>query len=295
MIGIKNCIAALLFCNIFCSSSVALAAGYCQPSGELGAVVQDRLLQITHVVKRELEQSGQRVALISRSGLSLQRFNVRYSHAGISLKNSANGAWSVRQLYFACDENRPRIFDQGMTGFVMGAHQPEGGHISIVFLPTAIAQPLEKAALDNAQALRLLGETYSANAYPFSPLYQNCNQWVIELIASAWSDENAQSSRKSPPRELAQQWLKNENYQPTVIQVGWLPLMWVSRIVPWLHADDHPEEDWDAAQYRVSMPESIEAFVRARHPEAQRVEICYTENTVRIHRGWETTRDGCED
>lgn len=302
MIGIRNCVAALLFCNSFAYSPAASAgalsgdaSGYCQPSTDLGAVVQDQLLQVTHTVKRELEQSGHRMALVSRSGLRLQRFDLRYSHAGISLKHNTHGAWSVRQLYFACDENRPRIFDQGMAGFVMGANQPEGGHISIVFLPSEAAQPLENAALDNARALQLLGNTYSANAYPFSPLYQNCNQWVIELMASAWGNLTLQPAQENQLRQSAQQWLQAENYQPSTIQIGWLPLMWVSSIVPWLHTDDHPDEDWNAAQYRVSMPQSIEAFVRTRHPQAQRVEICYTEDTIHIHRGWEALPDGCKD
>ncbi len=282
MIGIKNCALTLWCCSASLSAWAGLSSGYCQPSAELGAEVQDRLLQVTHIVKRELEQSGHRVALISRSGLSLERFAIRYSHAGISLKHSANGAWSVRQLYFACDENRPRIFDQGMAGFVMGANQPEGGRISIVFLPPEAAEPLEHAALDNAHALQLLGTTYSANAYPFSPLYQNCNQWVIELLASAWN----KNRNHQPERVSAQQWLQAENYQPTVIDVGWIPLMWVSSLVPWLHADDHPDTDWNAAVYRVSMPQSIEAFIHARHPQASRVEICYTDTRIHIHRGW---------
>jgi len=126
------------------------------------------------------------VALIARSGLDLSRFGVRYSHAGFSLRASENTPWSVRQLYYACDEQKPRIFDQGMSGFLLGTDNPAVGYVSIVFLPTDEAAELEHAALDNRQALRLLSPTYSANAYPFSVRYQNCNQWVMELIASAW-------------------------------------------------------------------------------------------------------------
>ena len=45
------------------------------------------------------------------------------------------------------------------------------------------AAVIEQAALDKNQALQLLGATYSANAYAFSQKYQNCNQWVAELLA----------------------------------------------------------------------------------------------------------------
>ena len=42
------------------------------------------------IVKAELEKSGQRAALIARSGLDLARFGVRYSHAGVTLKGVEN-------------------------------------------------------------------------------------------------------------------------------------------------------------------------------------------------------------
>ena len=50
-------------------------------------------------------------------------------------------------------------------------------------------------------ALALLGREYSANAYPFSPRYQNCNQWVAELLATAWRPAGAAGWR--PPVEVA--------------------------------------------------------------------------------------------
>ena len=107
----------------------------CDQPERLSPAQKDTLLRFGGIVKEELEKSGQRVALISRSGLDLSRFAMRYSHAGVSLKASENTPWSVRQLYFACDEQRPRIFDQGMSGFVLGLNEPALGYVSIVFLP----------------------------------------------------------------------------------------------------------------------------------------------------------------
>ena len=52
--------------------------------------------------------------------MDLSRFGVRYSHSGVSLKTGDNAPWSVRQLYYACDEERPRLYDQGLAGFVFG-------------------------------------------------------------------------------------------------------------------------------------------------------------------------------
>ena len=166
--------------------SLGASLDFCHGPSEPGAAAQDRLIQVAALVKAELDQSGAQMALVSRSGLALQRLDQRYSHAGVSLKTSDNAPWSVRQLYYACDEQRPRLFDQGMSGFVMGANDPDEGYLSIVLLPDAAAAPIERATRDDTQALKLLGDTYSANAYAFSTRYQNCNQWVAELLAQAW-------------------------------------------------------------------------------------------------------------
>jgi hypothetical protein len=168
-------------------ASLGASLDFCHGPSEPGAAAQDRLIQVAALVKAELDQSGAQMALVSRSGLALQRLDQRYSHAGVSLKTSDNAPWSVRQLYYACDEQRPRLFDQGMSGFVMGANDPDEGYLSIVLLPDAAAAPIERATRDDQQALKLLGDTYSANAFAFSTRYQNCNQWLAELMAGAWA------------------------------------------------------------------------------------------------------------
>jgi hypothetical protein len=271
----------------------AAALRYCDPPMALEAPQKDRLLRFGALVKAELEQSGQGLALIARSGLDLSRFNQRYSHAGFSLKASANAPWSVRQLYYACEERKPRLFDQGIAGFLLGTDDPSIGYVSLVFLPDERSSPLERAALDNRQALHLLGATYSANAYPFDARYQNCNQWVAELLAVAWGLQ-ADEARADDARARAQAWLKTAGYVPTPIQVTSRALMFAGGFVPWLHSDDHPIEDVAQMLYRVSMPASIEAFVQARVPGARRVEFCHTERQIVVHRGWDPIAEGCQ-
>ena len=272
----------------------------CDPPDTLTAAQKDKVFSFGAVIKAELEKSGQRLALISRAGLDLGRFGVRYSHAGFSLKHSPDTPWAVRQLYYACDEKQPHIFDQGMLGFLLGMNEPGLGYISVVLLPEADAAALERAALDKQQALQLLGATYSANAYPFSLQYQNCNQWVVEVLAAARGrllegrpiDADA-APGAAPLRARAQSWLKDQGYIPSVMDVGWRPLMWATAFVPWLHNDDHPAADQALAIYRVSMPAAIENFVRTQVPGAQRLEFCHTERHVVVRRGWAPIAEGC--
>lgn len=234
-----------------------------------------------------LEASGEPVALVSRSGLDLRRFDLRYSHAGLSLKASGNGPWSVRQLYFACDEGRPRLFDQGLSGFLLGIDEADLGYVSIVFLPPEASALLAAAALDNRAALTLLDPHYSANAYAWGLAYQNCNQWVAELMAAAWGDAGAS-------RAEAQRWLRAEAYAPSIVTVHspWVRL--AGRLVPYLHAADHPAEALRAHRYEVTMPDALEAFVRQRYPGATRTEICHRAGRVVVHTGWTPVADGCE-
>ncbi|HET9579291.1 MAG TPA: DUF2145 domain-containing protein [Usitatibacter sp.] len=255
----------------------------------MSATQQDRLLRFAALIKEELDGSGETVALVARSGLDLSRFGVRYSHAGVSLKASDNAPWSVRQLYYACDEQRPRLYDQGLSGFVFGTDDADIGYVWIVLPAGADAATLEGAALDNARALRLLAATYSANAYPFSLRYQNCNQWVAELLAAAWG-----ALDDAPDlRARAQRWLAQRGYEPPAIDLDSHWLMLAVPFVPLVHLDDHPEAELRALQMRTSLPGAIEAFVHERNPGARRIQMCHNGGQAVIRYGWEPIADGC--
>jgi hypothetical protein len=329
------------------------ALQFCDGGPRLNATEQDRLLRVAAIVRDALDASGQRVALIARSGLDLQRFGVRYSHAGISLRASENGPWSVRQLYFACEERRPRLFDQGLAGFLFGTDDPSRGYLSIVLLPAEPAAALERAALDKARGLRLLAPHYSANAHPFALKYQNCNQWVAELLAAAWGgvdavrdaaepedrpDPSGQAGQAEPTEQAglaarkertkpggrrdpsptpeparatasadgdgeaqvrlnrgrAQAWLAAQGYTPPPVGLSSYWLLWAAEFVPWIHMDDHPRKDRFELKIRTSLPAALEAFVHARLPQAQHLELCHDARHVVLHHGWVPLGPGCE-
>ncbi len=247
------------------------------------ATQQDRLLRFAAVVRDALTASGAQAALVSRSGTDLSRFQLRYSHAGIAVAQGLGTPWAVRQLYYACAEGAPRLFDQGMAGFATGSDDATVGFISVLLLPDEAAAPLATAALDNALALRLLNARYSANAYPFSTRFQNCNQWVAELMAAA---EGATT------REAAQAWLQREGYAPEPVRASpWLLV--AGRFVPWLHFGDHPPEQLNAGAVQTSLPTSLETFALARWPTARRVEFCHGPHGVLVRDGGPPLAEGC--
>ncbi|MET0517335.1 MAG: DUF2145 domain-containing protein [Burkholderiaceae bacterium] len=299
MTGLRCRVAALLLVLLAGAGQAARADSlrFCDAPREPDAAQLDRIMRFAALVKGELERSGQDLALIARSGLHLERFGQRYSHAGLSLRASANTPWSVRQLYYACDEGRPRLFDQGISGFLLGSSEPDEGYVALILLPdapdaaadSAAGAALAAAALDDRRALSLLGAAYSANAYPFSTRYQNCNQWLAELMALAWGGRAADDA--ADPRAQAQQWLRRAGYRPTTMQAGaW---MLAGLFVPWVHDRDHPQADLAAGRYRVSMPASLADFVRQQVPGARRIELCHGGTRAVIHQGWDDIAAGC--
>ena len=283
-------VAALVAASLLLPAGSAHAgANFCDRQDRLSAGEQDRLLRFAAVVRTELARNTDAagVALISRSGLDLSRFHIRYSHAALALRSAA-GTWSARQLYFACDEQRPRIFDQGIAGFAMGTDDPAVGYIAIVYVPAPDAAVLAAAARDKQRALHLQAGQYSANAYPWSVRYQNCNQWVIEMLASAWGALTDHADLRTP----AQEWLRSAGYAPAPIAVSPFTML-ASAFVPLVHLNDHPEADRAAGRLQVSLPATIEAFVHQRLPDAERVEVCHNLHQVVVHRGWDPVADGC--
>ncbi len=283
-----------LTCATLGAAGAAQAAGssgssrFCDRGEPLSAAEQDRLLRFAAVLREELAGADEGLALVSRSGLDLSRFAIRYSHAALAWR-SDEGLWSARQLYYACDEGRPRIFDQGLAGFALGTDDPALGYLSIVRLPAEAVAPLRAALLDGARVQHLLAARYSANAYAYSVRYQNCNQWVMEMLAAGWGElaDGAQL------RERAQDWLRAASYQPAPVELGSYWPMLAGYFVPLLHVDDHPRQDRAALQLRVSLPATIETFIRQRFPASTRVELCHDGRQIVVHHGWSPIAAGC--
>lgn len=283
-------------------SAWSAASQFCDRAQPVTAGQQDRLLRFAAVVREEVAATEGGAVLISRSGLDLSRFRLRYSHAAVAWRNDA-GAWSARQLYYACDEGRPRLYDQGLAGFTMGIDDPSRGYISIVRLPADAADALRRAATDTPRALRLLAASYSANAYAFSVRYQNCNQWVAELLALAWggldhagNGSNGADGTDDPDgdlRERAQRWLREASYAPQPVDIDSQALMFASTFVPLVHLDDHPEDDVFAMKLKISLPSTVEHFIQARLPGSERIELCYDRERVVVHHGWTPIAEGC--
>ncbi|KAA8994708.1 DUF2145 domain-containing protein [Affinibrenneria salicis] len=271
------------------SPQTSVGSDFCDRTQQFSAVQQDRLLRFAAVVNEELAATDGDTVLISRSGLDLSRFNIRYSHAAVALRGE-DGRWTARQLYYACDEGRPRIYDQGLAGFVMGTENASLGYISIIKIPPVAARKLRSAALDKRLALRLLAANYSANAYAFGLDYQNCNQWVMELLAVAWGN----LADGADLRGRAQDWLRKAPYTPDPIEIPSRWMMLASTFVPLVHLDDHPKEDREAMRLKISLPQTVETFIQEKIPGSERLEVCLDGQQVVVSHGWSPIAAECQ-
>ena len=285
----KAAVAAFLLCAAALPAQAGLLR-YCDAGSRATLAQKSKLLRLADLVRSALNTSGAGVALVARSGTDLGYVGLRYSHAGLALRDSPAAPWAVRQLYFACEEGAPRLFDQGLSAFLLGTDETTLGYLSVLLMPPEAAAVVERAALDNARALKLLHPRYSANAHAFSTLYQNCNQWVAELLAEAWGAPTAANTPEA--RQNAQNWLQARGYQATRVQAG-AALMLASAFVPWVHRDDHPEADLQAGVFTVSMPDSLTALVRQQVPGTQHLEFCHNEQHLLLRRNGPPIGEGC--
>ncbi|GAP35457.1 DUF2145 domain-containing protein [Piscinibacter sakaiensis] len=302
--------------------ALALAAGAglaraglprpCDDPPQRSVIEQDRLLRAAAALHALLQAGDGEVALVSRSGLELERFGLPTTHAGLALREGLASPWAVRQLYYGCEAGRPQVFDQGLAAFLLGLSRGDRGRLHLVWIPGAAGRTLRDAALDRGGALGLLGGDYSANAYAWSTRYQNCNQWVAELMAQAWgagaagaedspgrsapadaAPTTAGRTTPAPARERAQRWLLQAGYRPAVIEVAFPPVRLLHALVPWLQHDDHPAAELDHGRLRLSVPASLEAFVREHVPGARRVVVCLDGERVERHEGWDDAATAC--
>ncbi|MFO1225389.1 DUF2145 domain-containing protein [Roseateles sp.] len=257
-------VAALLAVTVIGAQAGVLRT--CDAPPRSSPAEQDRLLQLAAVIRARLAQSPAAAALVARTGTDLSRLGLRYSHAGIALREGLGSPWAVRQLFYACEASEGRLFDQGLAGFVLGADDVQTAFVSVLLLPPEAGEPLARATLDRDLALQLLESRYSANAYAFSTRYQNCNQWVAELLAASLSGTR--------DRSAAQAWLREAGYAPEPVRVDSAWVWLAGHFVPHLHFDDHPSEAVAQRLIQTSLPDRLEAFVLARWPQAQRLEFC---------------------
>ncbi|KTD49088.1 hypothetical protein Lrub_1439 [Legionella rubrilucens] len=208
-------------------------------------------------VSKKLDQSGAKVALLARVGSDLSRYGLHYSHVAFVVKNYPGkpGKWTVIHLLNECNRPTSSLYAQGLMNFFMDNLYSQDYQITI---PDQGMQARLYEALKPQVIGRLHSNQYSLIAYPYSRLYQNSNQWVLEMAADA---DNPKSRHT---RQSAQDFLQRTGYQPSIVTLSPVARLSVSLTHAAIRFNDHPEIENRTRRYSFVSVDSVVAYLHRR-------------------------------
>ena len=227
------------------------------------AGTMQKALELARRVIGTLDESSSQVALVARVGQDLSKYKLRYSHLGFVVRNHPEGRWSVVHELNLCGTEASQLYVQGVGNFFSDdLHDYEA---AIMVLPAEVQKKLEPILVSAFQMRRLHEPKYSVVAYPFSTLYQNSNQWALEVLASVMAPQGDVTTRVE-----AQRWLKEAGFEPTLLKIPALTRLGGRMFKANVAFNDHPEEyRWSDRIYVVTV-DAIFDFLRKRYPQDSR-------------------------
>ena len=129
-----------------------------------------------------LETTGAELAIVARVGSDQSKRGPKYTHAGFAWRDNPKGRWVVVQALNACGTSRSAIYDQGLMQFFLD--DPHNYDVQIIVPSRALRRAIA-TGLKDGDGLRIHGSRYSIVSYPRSTMYQNSNEWLLEVIALA--------------------------------------------------------------------------------------------------------------
>jgi hypothetical protein len=166
-------------------------------------------------------------------------------------------------LLNACNSNQSAIWNEGLANFFLDdLHAYE----ALLIVPSPALQAKLLAIVNSESAvINMHQPLYNMLAYPFSDKYQNSNQWALELLAQALSQQAAMVTPVAN-RKQAQQWLKLTNYEPTTLKLGAMTRLGARVFKANVAFDDHPNERRFADLIDTATVESMVVYARKVDP-----------------------------
>lgn len=220
-----------------------------------------RSIDLAQRTVQALDASGARVAVVSRAGQDLSRYNVRYSHMGIVVRDHPRGRWTVVHELNDCGTSASGLYYEGMGNFFLtDLYRVEAQLI----IPGSALQDRLAALFATRTPLRLHEARYNMLAYVYATRYQNSNQWVLETLAAASAPEGEVATR-----EEAQAWLKTMRYQPPTLEIPASVRLGARMFRANVAFDDHPFDRRMAGQIDTVTTEAVRKLVRAVDPQVK--------------------------
>ncbi|MEM7194623.1 MAG: DUF2145 domain-containing protein [Pseudomonadota bacterium] len=219
-----------------------------------------------------LEALQPQVALVGRVGSDLEKYGIKYSHAGLVFRDHPKGKWVFTHLLNRCATRHSELFDEGIIPFF--SDTPHKYEAILVIPDRAIQSELQRLLLIR-NSRNLHGIEYSALANPFSDQYQNSNQWILEMIAVAKSIYLPEGSRRN-----ALFLAKEQGYLPDTVKVGFFKKIAASVTVKNISFDDHDARTRRSGHYPFVSVRSLIEYLK-RNEDIERIEELAIDQPIR--------------
>lgn len=207
-------------------------------------------------IERDLAARGARVAMVFRSGRPRESLpeGISYTHGAFFVHRAIRTAdgrtlsgYAVYNLYAgdgtAWPKDESRLVQDYPFDFTRGSTVDDVA----VIIPSPEMQQRLLAVIDSPTYAKVHNPSYSLVANPWSRKYQNCNNFMLNVLAAAaWQTDD-------PAKITAN--LK-AHYEPTIVKAG--PLMRLFGPI----ADSRLRTDDQKGPIRTSTNESIAAFMQ---------------------------------
>ncbi|KPC55274.1 DUF2145 domain-containing protein [Amantichitinum ursilacus] len=249
---------ALALCT--CLSATAFAGQTCSEKPLSPEVIRSALLT-GYNLQQKLDKLAPRVALLARVGQDLREYKLHYSHIAFVSREADDQPWQVSHLLNDCGAATSALWHEGLGNFFL---DDMFAYDALVLIPDAATQNRLWNLLHDPAALeRLHSSSYNVVAYPFSTLHQNSNQWVLEVMAQAFSPEPLGQ------RASTQAWLRANGYSPSTLQINPLKRLGGRVFKANVAFDDHPFDRRMGGQIDTVTVESVMAFLQRLDPGEQ--------------------------
>ena len=209
-----------------------------------------------------LENSGVQLAIIARVGSDQSDRGLKYTHAGLVWRDHPKGPWTVVQELNECGTSRSDIFDQGLMQFFLD--DPFNYDVQVIVPTAELRRPLV-AILASGDGRRVHEPRYSVISYPRSTLYQNSNEWVLEVIAMAQGRLRKQVILN---RADAQRLHAVLGYRGSRVEVGFFEQLFGGLFKPNVSFSDHPYEAFSHGWFEFVSVRSIRDYLARQNQVA---------------------------
>lgn len=205
-----------------------------------------------------LESHPGDIALVARVGQDLSRFDLRYSHVGIVLRDHPQGSWTVIHQLNECGTGTSGIYAEGLLDFFLDGMVSYDSRI--IWLKPELAASLTQV-MRSTLPTRLHDPDYNVIARFGSRRTQNSTAWVLALLGAALAGDEAVARTPDPQRGLAR--AADHGFEPSVLRIGYGERLMGGLFSANARFTDHPLAARLGGRYEVVSVRSIFEWLRA--------------------------------